>query len=90
MPSTDPLPPRPEPALPETEDATSIVLTDTVMGGVIRESVRRQVPVTQVVAERRHEIAGPHSDNLPRPMTVAVPVRRSVWSKCLGLFRQGK
>ena len=88
MSSTDPSPPRPERVPPESPDATSIILTDTVMSGAIRESVRRHVPVLQVVAERRGKIRGPQADDPPRPMTVAVPVRRSFWTRCLRWFGQ--
>jgi len=90
MSSTDPTQPQPDTSPPEPPDATSIVLTDSVIGGLIRESVRRHVPVAQVVAERRGKCEGPHASDPPRPMTVAVPVRRSFWSRCLRLFRSGR
>ena len=88
MSSPDPAQPKPEPPQTEAADNTSIILTDTVMAGVIRESVRRHVPVVQVVAERRHEIDGPHAGDPPRSMTAAVPVRRTLWSRCLRWFRK--
>ena len=73
---------------PESQDESQIVLTDTVMSGVIRESVRRHVPIVQVVAERRGERPAPAANEVLRPSTSPVPVSQSFWSRCLRRFRK--
>jgi hypothetical protein len=89
MEPVDPIPAAPPGSQPpQSEDDSIIVLSDTVMSGVIRESVRRHVPVVQVVAERRGERPPPDADERPRPVTSAMPATRSLWSRCRRWLRK--
>jgi hypothetical protein len=72
-------PPAPEPAPEE-----SSFISETMVGQIVRDSVRRRVPVAEIAREVRTH-TGPQPAELPATLPSAP---RSLWQRFAGVFRR--